>query len=304
MQKLFPKWLFDYIVNNYIIDYIYEIRIRLNKPIIVNYRGNYEVLSEKNNYNSKPIISNNELINYIMTVATKQSIYAYNDEIKHCYIQGENGIRIGICGTVVYNNGKILTIKNITSLNVRIAHQVINCSKSIIDFICFNKCIKNTLILSPPAQGKTTFIRDIAYQLSNYKGINNILIIDERFEIAGGYLSDINVGKTTDIISGCEKSYAFYDTIKTMSPSVIITDEISSESDIESIKQTIRSGVKVIATTHAESISDVKSKKYFDVMLNLKYFDRIIVLSGRNGVGTIEGVFDENFRALYVPYLK
>lgn len=304
MQRLFPKWLFDYISNNFILEYIYEIRIRLNKPIIINYCGKYEVLYEKNTFKPKSIICNNELINYIMTVATKQSMYAYNEEIKHCYVQFDGGIRIGICGTVVYNNDKILTIKNITSLNIRIAHEILNCSKKIIDLLCFNGIVKNTLIISPPGQGKTTFIRDIANQLSNKKQINNILIIDERYEISGGYLSEIDIGLTTDVITGCNKSFAFLEAIKTMNPTVMITDEISSESDIESIKQTIRSGVKVIATAHAENINDIKTKKYFESIISEKYFERIIVLSGRNGVGTIEGVFDENFRVLYVPYLK
>ena len=303
MLKILPNWLLDIIAKNYLMDYVYEIRIRLNKPIMINYRGNYEVLVENANYNSKIIYANSELINFIVTVATKQSIYAYNDEIKHCYIQAEAGIRIGVCGTVVYNNDQILTIKNITSLNIRIAHQVLNCSEKVIDFICQNKVVKNTLIISPPGQGKTTLVRDIVYKLSNEKNINNILVVDERFEIAGGG-KELDVGKTTDILSGCEKSIAFKEAIKTMSPSVIVTDEIGDEKDIISIKQAIRSGVKVIATAHARGVQDLKLRKFFDELLREKCFDRFIALSNRNGVGTIDGIFDENLRVLYVPYLQ
>lgn len=304
MFKLLPNWLFDIIAKLYLTDYIYEIRIRLNKPIVINYRGIYEILKDNSSYKSKIICANNELINYIITVATKQSIYAYNEEIKHCYIQAESGIRIGVCGTVVYNNGKILTIKNINSLNIRVAHQVFNCSEKIIDFIYINRMVKNTLVISPPGQGKTTLIRDIVYKLSDEKKVNNILVIDERFEIAGGGDKELNVGKLTDIISGCEKSVAFDETLKTMNPSVIVTDEISSEKDINSIKQAIRSGVNVIATAHAGNIQDLKNKKYFEDLVKDKCFERYIVLSSRNGVGTIDGVFDESFRILYVPYLQ
>ena len=303
MFKLLPNWLFDIIAKVYLLDYIYEIRIRLNKPIMINYRGKYEQVKDNSNYKSKIIYANNELINYVVTVATKQSIYAYNEEMKHCFIQAEAGIRIGICGTVVYNNGKILTVKNITSLNIRIAHQVLNCSEKVIDFIFVNKTIKNTLVISPPGQGKTTLIRDIIYKLSDEKEVNNILVVDERFEIAGGGSRELNVGKNTDIISGCEKSIAFDEAIKTMNPSLIVTDEISSEKDLTSIKQAIRSGVKVIATAHASGIQDIKSKKYFEEFLTEKCFERFVVLSNRNGVGTIDGVFDEGFRVLYVPYL-
>lgn len=303
MNRLLPKWLFDFISKKYLLDYIYEIRIRINSPIMINYRGSYEFLTNKVGFDDKFVYANSDLISYIVTVATKQSIYAYNDEIKHCYIQAGGGIRIGICGTVVYSDGKIMTIKNISSLNIRIAHEVINCSKNIIDLICQNGFVKNTLIISPPGQGKTTLIRDIVQKLSNEKNINNLLVVDERFEIAGGFPIELNVGKTTDVISGCEKSFAFFEALKTMNPSVIVTDEISSEKDIEAVCYAIRSGVSVIASAHAKNLSDLKTKKYFSNIIAEGYFERFVVLSNRNGVGTIDGVFDENFRVLFVPYL-
>ena len=86
-----------------------------------------------------------------------------------------------------------------------------------------------------------------------------------------------------------------------MSPSVIVTDEVSRECDIDSIKEVIKSGVKVIATAHAKNILDLKNKKYFNALIEDKYFERIVVLSKRNGVGTIEGVFDENLKLIYFP---
>ena len=272
---------------------------------MVNYKGKYVSIEEKNGYNTMTVYATAELVDYIIKVATKQSLYAYNDQIKHCYIQAEGGIRIGVCGTVVYHNGEVSTIKNIQSLNVRIAHQVLGCSEKIIGLICQNDRVKNTLIISPPGSGKTTLVRDIIYKLSNEKKIDNILVVDERFEIAAsGESSNIDVGIRSDIISGSEKGFAFNEALKTMSPKVIVTDEISSQADTESVCSAIKSGVKVIATAHAENISDLKSKKYFEGIIRDKYFERIIVLSSRMGVGTIDGVFDENLRVIYVPYLS
>lgn len=304
MIGIFPEWLNNILAKNFVENYIFEARIRIGKPIMVNYKGKYFSLEEKNGYNNMTVYATGELVEYILKVATKQSIYAYNDQIKHCYIQADGGTRIGVCGTVVYNAGEVATIKNIVSLNIRFAHQVLGCSEKIIGLICYNKAVKNTLVISPPGAGKTTLIRDIAYKLSNEKKINNILVVDERFEIAAGGASELDVGMYTDVISGSEKRFAFYEALKTMSPKVIITDEISCGDDIDSVKQAMKSGVKVIATAHAEGIEDLKSRKYFDTLLREKCFERIIVLSNRMGVGTIDCVFDENQRVLYMPYLS
>ena len=303
LYNILPEWLYNHINKNFLLDYVYEIRIRLNKPIMINYKGRYIELKDSKDFSASIIIGTSDLITYILTVATKQSFYAYNDQIKQCYISTDGGLRIGVCGTVVYNNDKVSTIKNITSINIRVAHQVYNCCDKIINLIISQESINNTLIISPPGMGKTTLVRDIVNKISTVNKIQNILVIDERFEIAGLPGSDIQIGDYVDVISGCEKAFAFLNAIKTMNPKIIVTDEVSLDSDIEAIKQTIKSGVKVIATAHAKDILDLKTKKYFDGLLKDKYFERIIVLSDRNGVGTIEGVFDENLRGIYIPYI-
>lgn len=302
MYNILPEWLYNKITSMYLPEYLYEIRIRANKPITVNYKGNYQILQEKEGYSVVPICGTMDLINYILSIATKRSIYAYNNQIKDAFVTTDTGIRIGICGSVVYNDGKVSTIKNISSLNIRIPHIIPNCSEKIINLIYSNFSIKNTLIISPPGAGKTTMLRDIVTKLSDEKKINNILVVDERCEITLG-ANNFSIGNFVDVISNSEKSFAFNECLKSMSPSVIVTDEITKQEDIISIKQAIKSGVSVIATAHAKSIDDLKYKEYFKEILDKKYFERIIVLSKRNGVGTIESVFDENLRGIYLPYM-
>lgn len=304
LYNILPEWLYNEITKSYITEFIYELRIRANKPIVINYKGVYQVITNKDGYKNIPIIATGDLIEYVVSVATKQSLYAYNEQIKHCYITTDSGIRIGICGRVVMNDNKVATVKNISSINIRISHQVPNCSEKVLNFVCGNGRVKNTLIISPPGAGKTTLIRDLTLKLSNEKQIKNILVVDERFEIAGsGNSQYLSVGDYVDVISGSTKSFAFNEALKTMSPAVIVTDELSTENDIESVKQAIKSGVSVIATAHASTIEDLKYKKYFESILKDKYFDRIVVLSTRNGVGTIDGIFDDNLRCLYIPYM-
>ena len=303
MFNIFPEWLYNKIAGDYLKDYIYEVRIRVGKPIVICYKGCYEKITINNGLKKNFIIATKDLIEYIVGMATKHSLYAYNNEIKQGYITTDSGIRIGICGQVVYDDKEVVTIKNISSLNIRIAHQVVNCSVSVIDLIVQNGRVKNTLIISPPGAGKTTMIRDIVTKLSNEKNIPNILVIDERYEIAGVGEYSFNLGDGVDVISGAEKDYAFSNTIKTMSPTVMVTDEISNEKDIEEICQVARSGVSIIATAHAESVNDIKYKKHLSKLLDNKIFERIVVLSKRRGVGTVELVVDENLKGLYLPYI-
>ena len=302
MNNILPEWLYECIKEKYHLNDIQEIRIRQNQPIQISYRGKYIDIQSNTGLYLKPLIATKELIDYVIGAATKKSMYAFDDQIKNGYIVAENGIRIGLCGTAVVKNGEVSFLKNITSLNIRIAHSVVDCSKKIINYLTVDKVVKNTLIVSSPGAGKTTLIRDIIAQLSNNFQIANILVIDEKFEIAGHGVK-YNLGSNVDFIQGVNKKFAFYDAIKVMNPSVIVADEITSVNDIEGIQFAIKSGVSVVATIHAGGIEDLKSKLYFKEVIKEKYFERIVLLSKRNGVGTIEGVFDENFIALFLPYV-
>jgi stage III sporulation protein AA len=243
------------------------------------------------------------MLEQIVVVATKHSLYAFDEQIRNGYIITENGIRIGLCGTAVVKDGKISLIKKISSLNIRIGHNVVDCSNDIIHFIVSGQKVNNTLILSAPGEGKTTLLRDIVLKLSNKFNIPNIMVVDEKFEIAGE-TQNFDLGKNVDVMQGTNKKFAFFEAIKVMNPSVIATDELVTEEDIEGVKFAIKSGVSVVATVHAKNIDELKSKPYFEKLILDNYFERFIVLSKRNGVGTIEGVFNEKSFALFLPYLK
>ena len=185
MKNILPEWLYKSIEQNYKLDDVYELRIRQNKPIQICYKGKYLEIKKSDGLYQHPIIASKEIIEFIISLATKNSLYAYEDQIKNGYIVTDNGIRIGLCGTVVTRNEQVTFIKNITSLNLRIAHRIQGCSRKIINYIISNSTVKNTLIISEPGAGKTTLLRDMVEVLSKQFNIPNILVIDERFELAG-----------------------------------------------------------------------------------------------------------------------
>lgn len=303
MKNILPDWLFQNLSQNYKLCDIQEIRIRKNQPIQICYKGKMIELKSDTGIYLKPLYASAEMLEQIVLVATKHSLYAFDEQIRNGYIITENGIRIGLCGTAVVKDGKISLIKKISSLNIRIGHNVVDCSNDIIHFVVSGQKVNNTLILSAPGEGKTTLLRDIVLKLSNKFNIPNIMVVDEKFEVAGE-TQNFDLGKNVDVMQGTNKKFAFFEAIKVMNPSVIATDELVTEEDIEGVKFAIKSGVSVVATVHAKNIDELKSKPYFEKLILDNYFERFIVLSKRNGVGTIEGVFNEKSFALFLPYLK
>ena len=159
--------------------------------------------------------------------------------------------------------------------------------------------INNTIIISPPQCGKTTLLRDIVRNLSNgtekynFKGVN-VALIDERNEIAGSYLGtpQMDVGIRTDIIETCPKDVGIMMVLRSMSPNVIITDEIGTEKDIKALYTALNGGVGLITTVHGDSIEDIRNKKELNNLLDEELFKKVILLSAKRGPGTVEKIYD------------
>lgn len=229
-------------------NYISEIRLRRGQPVIIEYKGEYRYI---NAFGIIDRADNSIKINDIESVivsATNGCIYNFTEQIKSGFITVGQGIRIGIAGEYVTQSGEVNTIKDITSLNIRIPHNILGCADFIVKNL-FLDGLHSTLLYSIPGLGKTTMLRDIAISLSKMQKYN-ILIFDERNEIAaisdsGGYLGD-----RIDVVRCYEKKSAIASAIRAMKPQVIITDELYGENDIYSVKYAVDCGITVIASSH------------------------------------------------------
>lgn len=301
LENILQKRLFCALSASFNLNFVYELRLRLDAPIVVNFGGKNYFLRDKNN--GELVYCSESDIDFVLAKSTENSIYACNGQIKQGFITCDGGIRIGLGGELVIGaDGKPQTIKNISSLNIRVPHQNRNCAHTALTFM-LNGGLKNTLIIAPPGAGKTTFLRDIAYSLASV-GANNILnvmVADERCEICAvsNRKSVLSIGATCDVISGTTKEYAFNSGIRALKPDVIICDELATQSDAFAVKNAINSGVKVVATAHGVDESSILCRPELSFLLKEKLFERIVILSARNGAGTYEKILNENLSNLY-----
>lgn len=272
------------------INQLEEIRIKVNKPMFIHIGSKEEIWD---------YVATAEDIKYIMQRISSYSIYAFEDEIRQGYITIKGGHRVGLCGICVIENNNIKTIKDISSINIRACKEIIGCADKVMPYIIDNNSVHNTIIISPPKCGKTTLLRDITRNISqgnkekNFHG-KNVSIIDERSEIAGSFkgIPQMDVGMRTDVLDNCPKSQGIMMAIRSMSPDVIVCDEIGTQKDMESILMALNSGISLITTIHGFGIEDLYKRLVFKDIVENYVFTRGVVLSNKKGIGTIECIYD------------
>lgn len=271
---------------------IYEIRIKIGKPILVYSKYGENIV----NY-----VPTKEDMKSLIQKISNYSLYAYEEDIRQGFITIKGGHRIGIAGECVMEKGEVKTIRNISSINIRVCSEVIGCSDKLIKYIYSQKenRIFNTIIISPPKCGKTTILRDIARNISN--GVNSIglygrkvAVIDERSEIGACHfgIPQNDLGMRTDILDNCLKKEGMIMAIRSLSPEILICDEIGTKGDVEALLMAFNSGVNIITSIHGFTIEDLYKRKVFHELLDNGIIERAIVLSSRKGVGTIENIYE------------
>ncbi len=260
------------------LSHLYEIRIRVDKPVTVNYQGEYRYLGEVGltERGEKAIICNMEEIADCVFKAGKYSVYSIEEELKKGFITAAHGERIGLSGEYVFENGKPLVIRNFTSLCIRVPHEIKGCANEIYKH-CMSDRVRNLLLMSSPGLGKTTILRDLGRILSE-KTRKNLLICDERGEISVG-----EIGATCDVMRFSDKQTAFEAGIRAMRPDIILTDELSVK-DCEALERAVLAGIRIVATAHFSDIRYVRAPF-------LGLFERFVLLDEME-IGRIKGIYD------------
>lgn len=278
-----------------------EIRLRIGQPVTVLYQNEELILPTM--YSEKKRLGKQEMKETIEHISN-YSLYAYEHELKQGFITIEGGHRVGMAGQVIMEGGKIKNMKYISSINIRVSHEVLDCANKIFPYITYNKQMYHTLIISPPRCGKTTLLRDVIRQISDgnrwIKGCT-VGVVDERSELGGCYLGviQINLGMRTDILDRCPKADGMIMLIRSMAPQVVAVDEIGAKEDVHAIEYAMHCGCKMLATAHGDSMEEICKKPIFEKLIREKRFERYVILSNRYRLGGIEAVYDENGDLIY-----
>lgn len=233
-----------------------------------------------------------EILKKIVDSMCRGSLYAMQQSLSQGYITLHGGHRVGVCGRCVTENGVITHMADISAICIRISRGITGAADSIMEYLDYHGRLYNSLIISPPGCGKTTVLRDAVRQLGNrYR----VCIADERSELAAcrDGVPSHDVGKFTCVMDAVPKAQGIMMLLRSMSPQIIATDETGTEEEEEAIYRLINCGVKIITTAHGYSEKDILSRKHLGNLVQNGIFERIIVLSDRQGIATVEKIITD-----------
>ena len=240
---------------------VFETRLRLNQPV--------EVVTEKGSV-WLDVIATAEDLAFTVNVASKYSPWAA-DSVRHGYITARGGHRIGFCGQAALLDGNISTIRTVTSLSIRAAHDFTGIAPKI------PQRAGSILIVGCPGSGKTTLLRDMIRSIA---ACHNVSVVDEREELfpvtADGFC--FPSGGKTDVLSGCPKAAGIDMVLRTMTPDYIAVDEITLDNDCKALVKAGWCGVKLLATAHAGSMEELKKRPVYKPLICLGLFDTFVMM--------------------------
>ncbi|MBS6397523.1 MAG: stage III sporulation protein AA [Clostridiales bacterium] len=294
--SIFPNYIRGLLKEwNVDMECLREIRIRAGRQVLV--------LCGDREYVSRNTVTA-EQVQETLAYLGNYSLYAYEDEIRQGFLSLPGGHRVGLAGKGVIENRSIRTMREISSMNIRFAHEVKGCSEELLPFLWTDSGLLHTLIASAPGHGKTTLLRDCIRRISDgdsrHRGMT-VGVVDERSEIAGSFrgLPGNDVGMRTDVLDTCPKAEGMMMLIRSMAPEVIAVDEIGSREELIAMQYAMNCGCVVLATVHGGSMEELMVKPVLREMIEGKLFERYAFLQPGRTPGRLGQILDAEGQILW-----
>ncbi len=253
-------------VLTYNSDIICEIRLRAGRNAVIT--------TPSANIPTDVTVTEEELSEAVSRICGG-SLHSYEETIKNGYLPLPEGGRAGVCGT--FSGG---TVRDITSVCIRIPRNIKGAGRSLCRRLITEGKGGGMLIYSPPGEGKTTLLRDIAVTLSSPPYLRRVAVIDSREEI---YRKDSFALSSADIYLGYPKAYGIELATRTMSPQYIVCDELGHDEAFQILKYQSR-GIPLICTAHSDSLEGLLSRSCFSSLHKEGIFSFYVGIK-RMGVG-------------------
>lgn len=223
----------------------------------------------------------------ILEQVSRHSVHTVLGQVRSGFLSVPGGHRIGLCGEATMREGELHTLSHLSSLSIRIARPIHGLAHRILPELCQGETPCSTLILAPPGAGKTTLLRDLIRAISNGEGCPalRVGVADERGELAAMWEGSIqlDVGRHTDVMSGCPKAQGMAVLLRGMNPQVLAVDEITAEEDIQAITWAVGCGVTLLATAHGSKQEDLRRRPLYRPLLEGRLFQRLLTVERRKG---------------------
>lgn len=233
-----------------------------------------------------PPVGEDEL-RQVVENATQASAHTALDRVRQGFVTLRGGHRVGLCGSVVTKDGQIVTLRDISSLSVRVARAVVGQAGALLPQLKQDGNFVSTLILAPPGAGKTTLLRELVRGLSDGEGGAplRVGVADERGEIAALWQGEpqLYVGRHTDVLDGCTKAEGMSILIRGMNPQAVAMDEITDAADVQAVTEAAGCGTALLATAHGCGPEDLRRRPVYRSLLSAGVFRRLVVLERRGG---------------------
>ncbi len=274
-------------------DTVQEVRLRVGRPITLSCPGKSWFLDAKSQLHNVPkhcFFVNSEDIAQAVAGMCAYSVHTHQHELINGYISLRGGHRAGICGTAVTDSQSITAVREITSINLRIAREIKGAATAIVrDVLRGSLC--GLLITGVPSSGKTTILRDLTRQLASGElgQFVRVAVVDERCELGAVYegVPQNDLGISCDILSGYPKGKGILTAVRTLSPEVIVCDEIGSREEVDSMLDGLNCGVKIIAAAHARTLQELISREQIRRLIKHGAFEKIVRLGDSSAPGSI-----------------
>ena len=280
------------------LDAVEELRLRIGGSLTaVTAQGDYVVPAAR-----ERAIESEDLL-FTLERATGASLHTALSSLRHGFLPVRGGHRIGVCGTLVAQDGLNAALRDISSLNLRIAHEMTGIAAVVLPALMEQGRLCNTLILSPPGAGKTTLLRDMLRSCSEGEGVPpmRVGVADERGELCAMHEGQpqLSIGRRTDVVCGGKKAEGLMLLLRGMNPEVLAVDEMTAQEDMQAVEQAIGCGVTVLATAHTGSMGDLMRRTSYRQLAEKGLFSRFVLVDVQKGQRQYE-IYNERRERLAV----